>query len=84
MLIVYYSILGIFTGDSADDDQQLFVVERTAFRSLCSALVEPCRCWRTAVWQLELFVQVHIIDLRVELFYNYSYDQLMSNRSVHY
>ena len=29
-LLIITSILGIFTGDSADDDQQLFVVENTA------------------------------------------------------
>ena len=36
--------LGVYTDESTQADQTLFVVEREAWKDLCSGLVHPCSC----------------------------------------
>jgi hypothetical protein len=47
------SSCGVYTGDVTADDQELFIVERRAFTELCSALIQPCTCWHSALWDLQ-------------------------------
>ena len=53
-----YITLGIYTGDTTSDDQQLFVIERTAWSDLCTRLVQPCVCQSFGSWVVESTVQV--------------------------
>lgn len=48
---------GIYTGDTTSDDQQLFVIERTAWSDLCTRLVQPCVCQSFGSWVVESTVQ---------------------------
>eukprot|EP00731_Ephydatia_muelleri_P030535 Em0022g49a len=46
---------GIYTGDEDPSDQDLFVVERNAFKRLCSGLVQHCGCLTSPSWTLASF-----------------------------
>jgi hypothetical protein len=35
---------GVYTNESTQGDQTLFVVEREAWKDLCSGLTRPCSC----------------------------------------
>ena len=43
-IMICYSVLGFFTGNSSTEDQSLFVCEKNTFYSLCSSLTQPCKC----------------------------------------
>ncbi|KAL5459893.1 hypothetical protein EMCRGX_G033281 [Ephydatia muelleri] len=46
---------GIYTGDEDPSDQDLFVVERNAFKRLCSGIVQHCGCLTSPSWTLASF-----------------------------
>ena len=50
--------LGIYTGDEDASDQDLFVVERKTFKSLCSGLVQQCGCLSNPSWTIASFIKV--------------------------
>ena len=53
--------VGVFTGDSDPSDQEMFIVEKKAFKHLCDSLVRPCSChFSVAPWKLDKVVQVFI------------------------
>eukprot|EP00731_Ephydatia_muelleri_P019113 Em0011g1153a len=49
---------GIYTGDEDASDQDLFVVERKTFKSLCSGLVQQCGCLSNPSWTIASFIKV--------------------------
>eukprot|EP00731_Ephydatia_muelleri_P010645 Em0005g1231a len=48
---------GIYTGDEDASDQDLFVVERKTFKSLCSGLVQQCGCLSNPSWTIASFIK---------------------------
>ena len=40
------------------NDQDLFVVERKTFKSLCSGLVQQCGCLSNPSWTIASFIKV--------------------------
>ncbi|KAL5509605.1 hypothetical protein EMCRGX_G004999 [Ephydatia muelleri] len=48
---------GIYTGDEDASDQDLLVVERKTFKSLCSGLVQQCGCLSNPSWTIASFVK---------------------------
>ena len=51
--------VGIYTGDSSPDQQQLFVCERRTFIDLCEGLARSCSCGMgRGPWTLESITQV--------------------------
>eukprot|EP00731_Ephydatia_muelleri_P003009 Em0001g3009a len=55
MKILYSA--GIYTGDEDASDQNLFVVERKTFKSLCSSLVQQCGCLSNPFWTIASFIK---------------------------
>ena len=53
-----FTNLGIYTGDEDASDQDLFVVERKTFKSLCSGLVQQCGCLSNPSWTIASFIKV--------------------------
>eukprot|EP00731_Ephydatia_muelleri_P002967 Em0001g2967a len=49
---------GIYTGDEDASDQDLFVVERKTFKSLCSGLVQQCGCLSNPSWTIASFIKL--------------------------
>ena len=53
--------VGIYTEDTSEDDQCLFVTELHAFHDLIDGLNKPCSaCGVSCPWIVESFTQVHI------------------------
>eukprot|EP00731_Ephydatia_muelleri_P033259 Em0027g7a len=48
---------GIYTGDEDASDQDLLVVERKTFKSLCSGLVQQCGCLSNPSWTIASFIK---------------------------
>eukprot|EP00731_Ephydatia_muelleri_P018314 Em0011g354a len=48
---------GIYTGDEDASDQNLLVVERKTFKSLCSGLVQQCGCLSNPSWTIASFIE---------------------------
>eukprot|EP00731_Ephydatia_muelleri_P010067 Em0005g653a len=48
---------GIYTGDEDASDQDLFVVERKTFKSLCSGVVQQCGCLSNPSWTIASFIK---------------------------
>ena len=56
MMIVYdlHVVAGVYTSDSTEGDQSLFIVERQAWYDLCSGLSQRCSCsLATSTWTLD-------------------------------
>ena len=54
-----YYIIGIYTSDSSEDDQHLFVTEMHAFSDLLTGLNTPCSCGMSLhPWTVESVIQV--------------------------
>ena len=53
---------GLYTGDSGPSDQDLFIVEKKTFNSLCDFLVKACSShWEPAPRRLRKFIQVWVV-----------------------
>ena len=56
---LFHNIIGIYTGDSSEDDQHLFVTEMHAFSDLLTGLNTPCSCGMSLhPWTVESVIQV--------------------------
>ena len=58
--------IGIYSSDSVDDGQELFVAERNSFHDLCTSLVRHCSsCYKFGTWKIASMKQVEEITLVV-------------------
>lgn len=61
LLLLFFLVLGVYTGDRQPQDQALFVVERHCFTDLLSGLESPCVCGLTLhPWGLVSLTQASI------------------------